>query len=201
MADAPLIAHSLAEAYLYLKATPCSTCQKGPLRATEAPRFDHPGGKAVVSIDVACHSCRAATTMTFELPGELAEGGLESDEVNPTDEPSRIIDPAQWLTLWRVISELAGRETDKVEARQLALGAAQCLEEALKFFDEVDNHLPPPEAFFHDSSRCRFQDNPEEFTRRRLINLRSKLPVMSAVPSHPSPTGREPKTRWWRQRL
>ena len=200
MVNIPLIAHSLAEAYLYFEATPCSTCQKGPLRAPAAPRFDCAGDKTIVSIEVRCHSCQAATTMTFELPGEAAEGGRESDEVNPTDEPSRIIDAAQWITLSGLLSELAARETDKGEARQLALGAAQCLEEALKFYDEVDNDLPPPEAFFHDSSRRRFRENPEEFARRRLINLRSKLPTKSAVLSRPSPSGRESKKRWWRPR-
>ena len=201
MADAPLIAHSLAEAYLYLKATPCPACGRGPRGASETHRLEPFANRALLSIEVKCDACRAASTMIFELPLELAGAGADSDIVNPTNEPSRIIDVAQWLTLWRVISELSGRETDKVEARQLALGAAQCLEEALKFYDEVDNDLPPPEAFFHDSSRCRFQDNPEEFARRRLINLRSKLPVMSAVTSGPSPTGREPKTRWWRRWL
>ena len=198
MADLPLIAHSLAEAYLYFEATPCATCRKGPLRPTATPRFDHVGDKALVSIDVACHACRAATTMAFELPGGLAAGGRDSDEVNPTDESSRIIDVAQWITLWRLLSELAGRKTDRSEARQLALGAAQCLEEALKFYDEVDNDLPPPEAFFHDSSRRSFRENPAEFTKRRLINLRSKLPAKSAVLSRSSPSRQESKKRWWR---
>ena len=33
MSDFPLVAHSLAEAYLYLMATPCAACGQGPLRA------------------------------------------------------------------------------------------------------------------------------------------------------------------------
>jgi len=96
--------------------------------------------------------------------------------VNSTDEPSWILDVAQWLTLFSMMTEMAGKESDKTAARRLSLEAAQCLDEALKFYEE-DNDLPPTEAFFHQGSRDRFRDHPQQFSRQRLLHLRSRLPT------------------------
>jgi hypothetical protein len=135
------------------------------------------------------------------LPGPPARGGAADADgptvVNPTDEPSRILDVGQWILLFRMSLEAADKEVDKVLARRLGIEAAQCLEEALKFYDEVDNDLPPPEAFFDEASRERFRDAPEQFSRRRLIELRSKLPSPSTIRSRPS-AGK--KKSWWRRR-
>jgi hypothetical protein len=113
--------------------------------------------------------------------------------VNPTDEPSRILDVGQWIVLFRMITERAAREIDKIQARHLGIEAAQCLEEALKFYDDVDNDLPPQEALFTEASRTRFRKAPEQFSRRRLIDLRAKLPSGSAMRASLSAK----KKRWW----
>jgi hypothetical protein len=182
MAEDPLVAHSVAEARLYLMVTPCASCQKGPLRDADEQKSGERCSAAVLSIRAKCDACQAITTTVFALPDDdSADPGDGTLSVNPTDEPSRIIDVAQWLTLFRMLTEAAGKERDKIKGRQRAIEAAQCLEEALKFYDEEDNDLPPPEALFHDRSRERFKENPEHFSRQRLINLRSKLP------SRPSP--------------
>ena len=120
--------------------------------------------------------------------------------INATDQPSRIIDVAQWLTLAHVIAEAASRETEKTHARQLGIDAAQCLSEALKFYDEPENDLPPAEAFFHDASRRRFRENPEEFSRQRVLDMRSRLPGPSAGGSGPAPPAPAGIMRWWKQR-
>ncbi|NLE57208.1 MAG: hypothetical protein GX616_02525, partial [Planctomycetes bacterium] len=59
--------------------------------------------------------------------------------------------------------------------RRMRIEAAQCLDEALKFFDE-DNDLPPREAFFTEKSYRRFLERPELYTRQRLIEMRSPSP-------------------------
>jgi len=97
--------------------------------------------------------------------------------VNPTAEPSQILDLGQWLTLFRMLTETAGHEASMTDARRLSLEAAQCLDEALKFYDDADNDVPPVEAFFGEDSRDRFKAHPEQFSRRRLLHLRSKLPT------------------------
>ncbi len=199
MSDEPLVAHSLAEAYLYLMATPCDACGKGPLTGSGAKPVHPEAEPLVLGMTVTCEGCWNVTKVAFELPcgpGTDESGGPPL--VNPTEEPSRIIDVAQWITLFRVIAEAASRETDKVEARRLGLEAAQCLDEALKFYEDDENALPPPEAFFHEASRRRFHDNPEHFARQRLVGLRAKLPSTSVMISRMSSGAKGKKKRWWR---
>ena len=198
MSDEPLVAHSLAEAYLYLMVTPCSACDQGPLKGADARRISPSEGEAAVTVSSTCAACGGQADHTFRIAHDLkAENESTGAVVNPTDDPSGIIDVAQWITLFRMITEAAGREPDKVQMRHLGLEAAQCLDEALKFYDEVGNDLPPPEALFHDSSRSRFRSNPEQFSRQRLINLRGKLPTTEEMRARL----RAPKKkRWWRRK-
>ena len=201
MPDTPLVAHSLAEAYLYLMATPCAACGKGLLKGEDARPIEGDRDPMVVSIAVACGACDAREEYRFELPQGLGtdpNGGPAV--VNPTDEPSKAIDVAQWITLFRMIAEAAAKETDKVEARRLGLESAQCLEEALKFYDDADNDLPPSEAFFHATSRERLAKTPEQFSRQRLIELRAKLPTIAVMRSHAATEHKPRKRRWWRRR-
>jgi hypothetical protein len=110
-----------------------------------------------------------------------AEAG-DSLPISRTDEPSRILDVAGWLTLHARLCDAArakARAASSVErtlARQLHIQAAACLEEALKFYDE-DNDLPPEDAFFTDAGRRQFRGHPESFLRGRLVSLRAVLPV------------------------
>jgi hypothetical protein len=150
-----------------------------------------------VAIDAACGGCETTTSLTFQLPRGPAAGvdnRLESRsraeskvEINTTDEPSRIIDVAHWLTLFRMGAEEAGRESDKTQARELWIEVGQYLAEALKFYDDPDSDLPPGEAFFSDMSRERLRENPQQFSRQRLVNLRAKLPFPSPASSRRSP--------------
>ncbi len=213
MSDESLVVHSLAEAYLYLMATPCSSCGRGPLKGADSQpvagaeprvlsRADPPGPQAAArwQIEVTCAACQSDTTLVFQLKGSAeAAPGPEAGEtavVNPTEEPSHIVDVGQWIMLFRMITEAASKETDKIRARHLGIEAAQCLEEALKFYDEVDNDLPPPEAFLTDASRERFRTVPQQFSKRRLIDLRAKLPSAAAMRASLSPRSRK---RWWRR--
>jgi len=130
-----------------------------------------------VGVAATCGSCRIVTRWKFQLSGlPHAVSEDQAPVVNSTNEPSRILDIAQWLTLFRMMTEAAGKELNKPAARRLSLEAAQCLDEALKFFEE-DNDLPTKDAFFHDGSRERFHEHPEQFSRQRLLHLRSKLPT------------------------
>jgi hypothetical protein len=188
MADACPTAHSLAEAYLFLMATPCPACGKGPLRGevTAAPpgraAQPHPAGRNTVSLNAECGACHAHSPWTFEVPGTAVSG--TPPVINATDEPSRILDVAQWITLFRMISARAAEQADRQIARRLLIEAGQCLEEALKFY-EPGNDLPPPTAFFHPGSRERLRTNPEQFSRQRLLGLRAKLPTESRLRPKP----------------
>lgn len=163
--DPPLNAHSLVEASLFLTATPCRHCGKGPLRG-EAPRE---GLGGAVNVPAECVSCHGLSFWTFCVRSSLA--GV----INSTTERSEILDVAQWVMLSGMIAATATAEMDRVRKRRLNIEAAQCLEEALKFYGD-DNDLPPAEAFFHEGSRLRFRQTPEHFSHQRLLHLRSKLP-------------------------
>ncbi len=178
MSDDVLPAHSLAEAYCYLMATPCPACGKGPLRGAEPKPVDAAGARRTVVIEATCPTCEAVRTPCFRIPADAP--APDSDEfgvVNPTAEPSRILDVAQWIMLHEVHAESARREKNRAQTRRLNLEAARCLEEALKFYDEVGNDLPPSEGFFQEATRRRFRQNPERFSRRRLLDLRAGLPT------------------------
>ncbi len=195
MSSAPLHAHSLAEAYFYLMATPCPACGAGPLKGGDATGLRPDGDTPAVSIPACCAKCGARHVYVFALPEGtgLADPSGTAD-VNPTDEPSRLIDVAQWITLAHVIIEAAGRQTDKGEARRLGIEAAQCLEEALRFYED-GNDLPPSRALFHDSSRGRLKESPNLFSRQRLIEMRRKLPSLSTMRARLAQPVR--KRPWW----
>lgn len=198
MSEPALSAHSLAEAYFYLMVTPCPACGKGPLRGSDAQRVAPDSPVLAVRIDAACAACAARSEYRFQLPhGTRVDADSGIPDVNPGDRPSGIIDVGQWLTLFRAITTKASGAADKPEARRLGLEAAQCLEEALKFYEE-GNDVPPAGAFFCDRSRQRFRDHPEQFSRQRLIDLRARLPrlsVMLAQAGDPRPA----KRRWWKR--
>jgi len=79
-----------------------------------------------------------------------------------------------------MIAATASTETNREQKRRLLIEAAQCLDEALRFYSG-ENDLPPADAFFHEGSRLRFRQTPEHFSRERLLHLRSKWPHGSAI--------------------
>ena len=195
MSEQPLVAHSLAEAYLYLMATPCAGCGQGPLRGGEARPSGDVDDRATVVVDVTCDACQSASALSFRLPGGLdPDNAQDPPDINPTEEPSRILDVGQWLVLFRLLVEEAGQERNKQRARRLGLEAAQCIEEALRFYDDADNDLPPDDGFFCPASRTRFREAPDQFSRQRLIGMRGKLPSFAVMRRT-----LEKKRPWWRR--
>jgi hypothetical protein len=177
MAQRELVAHSLAEACLYLMVTPCPICGKGPLISGEATLLSPDGRLGTANVPARCRACNAANRWQFRISPGKAEAGA-ADEINAGDEPSQLIDLAQWITLSRIITEAASRSEDRVQARGFRIQAWQCLDEALKFF-EPGNAIPPTAAFFAPESKQRFLDHPEQFERARLLQLRDRLPNQS----------------------
>ncbi len=148
----------------------------------------------------------------------------------PGDEPSQVVDVPGWVTLFTMLSEAAREGAHRRDAgatphrletgatpdtaaghggpalqasgvRRLNMLAGCCLDEALKLFD-ADNDVPPEDAFFSEASRRQFHDRPERFTRQRIIDLRSQLPVArsAATGGTDQPEGAKAKRRWWHRR-
>jgi hypothetical protein len=180
-------------------ATPCPQCDKGPFAFSDEPTL--PTGETPATATARCKNCDHEHSFRYTLPKDARVPDRDDlyPEINPTDEPSRILDVGQWITLFRIVLESASRETDKVEARRLGYEAAQCLEEAIKFYD--DNELPPPEAVFTDATRQRLRSHPQQFAKQQLLAMRAKLPAMPVIRRHvqADQSGLEsPKRQWWK---
>lgn len=181
------IANSLAEVYFYFMATPCAACGRGPLKGGDARRMSADAVPLRVEVVAACASCGRAERMEFTLRhGTGMDPQTRLPTINPGAEPSTLLDVVAWVMLFRVVTHAAASATDKVEARRLGLEAAQCLEEALKFFDP-DSDIPPPHAFFSEVSLQRFRQSPQDYSRQRLLALRQKLPSLSRMRARTQP--------------
>jgi len=177
MSETVLNARSLAEAHLYLMVTACQKCGQGPLYARDAVSTRTDGPLALVCIPTDCGSCGTAGQIEFQVPRDQLQI-QPGAEISRDLGPSRILDVGQWITLFRVITEAADRSEDKFQVRRFGIQASHCLDEALKFY-LPDNDLPPPTAIFCAASRRRFSDHPEQFSRRRILEIRAKLPKIS----------------------
>jgi hypothetical protein len=201
VAASPVKIHSVAEAYLLLMATPCTACGKGPLEARghEAVDLDGTAGR---KMQAACKACGQAQEFVFDLGHvEAAEaaGATGLPRINASDEPSLAIDAAQWLMLFEGIVRAADRQSDPAESRRLGYEAAQCLEEALKFYPPGDAEWPEESAFFHDWTLARFREHRHIFARTRLIELRRKLPTVTQMEQHllAQAALKPAKRHWW----
>lgn len=192
------ILHSFAEAYLFLLLNRCVGCGRGTM-AIDWARVTQDPERGTVKAVFACQACGRAGSFRLDTcqanpasvrPDDFAAWKKPGSEpvvppVNPTKEPSRVIDVAGWLTLSGVLSEKAREEAqravtvhDRAVVRQLQIQAGQCIEEALAFYSE-DNDLPPREAFFSEETWRQFRERPALFVRDRLLDLRSRLPVQA----------------------
>jgi len=192
MAESPIRVHSVAEAFLYIMVRPCRSCSRGPLVASGGITRIGDGPHAW-QLSVQCNACRTPETLSLIIDPVPSRQGAESSRVNTTPHRSEAIDLLGWLTLYRTILSSVKSASDPAEARHLAAEAAQCLDEAMKFYS-LDNDLPPADAFFTEESRRRFADHPEQFARSRWLEERLRLPAVATVEVEVPPSKRR---SWW----
>jgi hypothetical protein len=196
----PARIHSIAEAYLLLMVTPCSACGKGPFEAVGREPGDL-DGRPGLTLLAHCKACQREEDFLFDLSdvdiGESADPDA-LPHINPTDEPSRVIDLSQWLVLFEAIAQAAAQQTDAAESRRLGYEAAQCLEEALKFYPAGDSEWPEESAFFHDETLARFHEHKHKYARTRLVELRGRLPSLVRMEQRIVAGTKPPRKHWWR---
>jgi hypothetical protein len=196
MMDQALPAHTPNELEYYLRVTPCAHCG-GPLAAQEpAPAGEEPGGEAGgrAAVRVRCRKCHRGRTFHFAWQYDTSGDADGDDCINPSDQPSRIVDLVQWVGLYYQFSEAVGGAASPAEARRDARRAALCLEEALKF--HAGEEMPPETALFCEASREAFRDSPANYARARLSELKALLPA-AARPEADRPAGARGRP-WWR---
>lgn len=142
-----------------------------------------------------CRQCRKAVTIGFDIQPPPTRESARTSVINPTPDPSRAIDLPGWLNLFQQIATAAGREKDKSLGRELAIEAARCLDEALKFY-EADNEMPPPKAFFSATGRDALQHHPQRFVRSNWLQRRLQLPKLRDAQAS-DPTIKRGRRRWW----
>lgn len=187
-----LPAHTFNEVRYYLMVTPCPECGKGPWVSQQDPSDVPPVG--VTTVAVQCGQCARSDSFVFDVERETAISGSGSLEINPTDEPSAIIDLGQWLSLFYLLVESASSESSAPLSRRMGYQAALCLGEALKFYG--DNELPPESAFFVRAAT--FHEHPENFARQKLCDMLAKLPAMPRMARRVERDERATGGKWWR---
>src|SRR5688500_9923308 len=90
-----LYARTNAEAHLYMDLTPCA-CGDAAFERTSSVVDE--GGVLCSRYAGACRSCGTERTFTFELPETIRPPARGKIEYGGRD-PSRVIDPGQWLAV------------------------------------------------------------------------------------------------------
>jgi hypothetical protein len=192
MTHEALPARTLNEVRCYFLVTACPSCGKGPLNPQLPSGGSYQGPLAATA---SCRACGAQQDYDFIVQQALPAQPPRSELINLSDEPSRIIDLAQWLGLFYMLLSSADRQKQDHSVRRIGHQASLCLAEALKFYG--DDELPPESAFFSPGSPAAFRQHPEKFARQRLRDMQAKLPSLAAMEQRLEQDGRKVRPRWW----
>jgi hypothetical protein len=191
----PLRAYTFREAQYYLTVTCCQHCGKGPWLIDDTAVGPAATG-GLTLITGRCKNCQAQREFSFVCDYELPRDGAELELINPTDQPSRIVDLGQWLSVFYLLVESAASDDSSVGTRRSGYQAALCLAEALKFYG--DDELPPASAFFSETTAAIFRSHPEKFARQKLRDMQSKLPALHLMARRIARDERQSRRPWWR---
>jgi hypothetical protein len=190
----PLEAHSFNEVRYYMTVTVCPSCTKGPWEIDRSQGPDLVSRLAVVAAH--CRNCSRQGRFEFLCPYDAPTEGPEAQIISPAGEPSKIIDLAQWLSLFYLLVESAAGDDSPQNSRLRGYQAALCLAEALKFYGE--DELPPASAFFAPATAEVFRRHPEKFARQRLRDMQAKLPALSVMARRVARDQQPARRPWWR---
>lgn len=174
------------ELTFFLDVAPCARCGRGPL-CIRAPRpaAKEQARELPARVRTHCRSCKAQRTFHVQWIDHAA------------DQPSELIDLAQWVGLYFLYADQAGKAKTPVEAMAAASRATQCLAEALKFYGP--DEMPPESAFRKEQSLEAFRNNPANFAHTRLRELQAMLPVAAdAGLAERSDDKPGPHKAWWK---
>jgi len=149
-----------------------------------------------LDVQACCKECDREHGFRFRLADDVPTHDRDDlyPVINTSDVPSQILDVGQWIMLSQLMLERTKHEPQRIEARRLEYQAGQCLQEAIKFYD--DNDLPPESAIFVEDTRRRRRAHPEMFSRRHLCEMRAKLP--QAINPNCSTVQPDVATPWWK---
>jgi hypothetical protein len=168
--------HSVQEEYFYLMVHHCAC--GGPW-LSESQQVQESGAHPHHRVEAHCFKCQTRRTFLFTLDGH-AGSKAPVRQINPTSEPSRALDVAEWMDLAQFYLGRIERLKSSVEKAQSLLDARQCIEEAQKFYGPDDDG-PPPTALWSDAGRKKARSQPENFRRAALAAMLEKIPPMDRL--------------------
>lgn len=167
--------HSIQEEHLYVLLQRCGC---GHPYELVSQSLESGGERPVDRITGRCQGCAGSRDFLFDVGGFFGDRGrYASLRVNPTPEPSRAIDLEGWTRLALFYLNMIPQAEGDGERTQTTFMAAQCIEEALKFFPPGEAE-PGQDAFFstRDPDRRSLLCGQETFRVSYLRELRGSLP-------------------------
>ena len=179
MAEAPADAvhlHSVQEAYFFMMVHRCE-CGGAWMGHLEKAEGSGPGLRQ--RVEAACFKCKSRRSFEFifDTPPSPTEA---IRQINPTADPSRALDVAEWMDLAQFYLGRIKRLKKPLDRAQSLLDARQCIEEALKFY-QADSEDPPAEALWSDAGRAKVAANPQAYRRSSLQAMLEKIPPMERL--------------------
>ena len=188
-----LQANSLNETGYYLMVTPCDDCGKGPWIVQTSQEQLATENTSI--IDAICSHCQKPRRFRFTIKHNVPADGPESELINPSETPSKIVDLAQWVSLFYHLIESAASISSKHATRRTGFIAALCLAEALKFYKS--DELPPESAFFSERTLAIFHGHPEKYARQHLRDMQAKLPTIRKMTGMLQQDQKRSEKKWW----
>lgn len=173
-------ARTFDEIYLYLDLRPC-VCGETELdnRVSSAAVIDDTPANRIGG---RCVGCGRSRQFAFEMPSDSTEVSLDM-RYGRGDEPSRLLDPGEWLGVsefYRMAAEDEMRSLDRDDDEAVARTSA-LLVASLAALDEVVKFIPdgaatvPEGSFWSQSGRMVYETSGERFSHDRLRALRGEL--------------------------
>ena len=189
-----IAAHSIAEEHLFIDSMNCPTCGEGPVE-----RIMHFFPCTWIA---KCKSCNITvkivsdeslimtdqynqTLFSRDSDSKLKRVHRYQRRYNRTDEPSKIIELTQWinfsaywLSTMKKLDEQGERSSDRYIFSEFEL--VQCLQEALKFYDENEEY-PPRDAFFSEDTFKQYMDDRRFFSQKILRSILSNQRSLETI--------------------
>jgi hypothetical protein len=156
-----LPARSATEAQLYLNLNPCA-CDTARPRDTQELRGDGRGGLTSVRAGT-CAGCGCPWSVEFSLPASPPPPGHIGGS-----EPSKIIDPGEWLLLSDQDADIEASSAPDQQVRARLARAAAEIDEVLKFIP-VGADCVPDDAFTTSRGRAMLDVFPDRFRKPELV--------------------------------
>jgi hypothetical protein len=176
-----LVSRSAEESLLYMDLQPCPACGIKGFDWAEHELGQSDGGTLISVYAGPCQECGTDRRFEFTLadpaPGAPGFGGPQ---------PSRIIDPGQFVVLARQAASLVPADpatcpADEVDdARQAIATAQQALDEVRKFIPAGADRVPP-EAFRSEVGRATYAVDPGQFRLDRLDTVAASYQRIGAA--------------------